>query len=114
VRLSGTELATTLEGPLGKKTTFMASARRSYLQLLFEALDLPIRPEYWDFQYKVTHKIDNKTTLNFIGVGAIDKFRLATPKESTPENMYILRSNPMIDQWNYTFGVSLKRLIKNG
>lgn len=114
VRLSGTELATTLEGPLGKKTTFMASARRSYLQLLFEALDLPIRPEYWDFQYKVTHKIDNKTTLNFIGVGAIDKFRLATPKESTPENIYILRSNPMIDQWNYTFGVSLKRLIKNG
>lgn len=114
VRLSGTELATTLEGPLGKKTTFMASARRSYLQLLFEALDLPIRPEYWDFQYKVTHKIDNKTTLNFIGVGAIDKFRLATPKESTPENIYILRSNPMIDQWNYTFGASLKRLIKNG
>jgi len=114
VRLSGTELATTLEGPLGKKTTFMASARRSYLQLLFEALDLPIRPEYWDFQYKVTHKIDNKTTLNFIGVGAIDKFRLAIPKESSPENMYILRSNPMIDQWNYTFGVSLKRLIKNG
>jgi hypothetical protein len=83
VRLSGTELATTLEGPLGKKTTFMASARRSYLQLLFEALDLPIRPEYWDFQYKVTHKIDNKTTLNFIGVGAIDKFRLAIPKESS-------------------------------
>lgn len=114
VRLSGTELATTLEGPLSKKTTFMASARRSYLQLLFQALDLPIRPEYWDFQYKVTHKIDNKTTLNFIGVGAIDKFRLATPKESTPENVYILRSNPKIDQWNYTFGVSLKRLIKNG
>lgn len=114
VRLSGTELATTLEGPLSKKTSFMASARRSYLQLLFQALDLPIRPEYWDFQYKVTHKIDNKTTLNFIGVGAIDKFRLATPKESTPENVYILRSNPMIDQWNYTFGVSLKRLINNG
>ncbi len=114
VRLSGTELATTLEGPLSKKTTFMASARRSYLQFLFQALDLPIRPDYWDFQYKVTHKIDNKTTLNFIGVGAIDKFRLATPKESTPENIYILRSNPMIDQWNYTFGVSLKRLIKNG
>lgn len=114
IRLSGTELAATLEGPLSRKTTFMASARRSYLQLLFQALDLPIRPDYWDFQYKVTHKIDNKTTLNFIGVGAIDKFRLATPKESTPENIYILRSNPMIDQWNYTFGVSLKRLITNG
>ena len=116
VRLSGTELATTLEGPLGKskKTTFMASARRSYLQFLFQALDLPIRPDYWDFQYKLTHKIDNKTTLTFLGIGAIDHFTLAAPKKSTPENLYILRANPTIDQWNYTFGVSLKRLLNNG
>lgn len=32
IRLAGTEVATTLEGPLGKKTNFLASARRSYLQ----------------------------------------------------------------------------------
>ena len=43
-RLSATEAALTLEGPLSKnkKTTFLASARRSYLELLFQALDLPI------------------------------------------------------------------------
>ena len=45
-RLSSTEVAATMEGPLSKKTTFLASARRSYLQLLFEAIDLPIRPNY--------------------------------------------------------------------
>ena len=44
-RLSGTEFAAMLEGPLGNKTTFMASARRSYLQFLFKLLDLPIRPD---------------------------------------------------------------------
>lgn len=114
IRLSASEVAATYEGPLSKKTTFLASARRSYLQYLFEALDLPIRPQYWDFQYKVTTHIDKKTTLNLIGIGALDKFRLAVPKKSSPENEYILRSNPAIDQWTYTVGASLKRLIKNG
>jgi hypothetical protein len=114
VRLSGTELALTGEGPLGKNTTLLASARRSYLQLLFSALDLPIRPNYWDFQLKLTHKIDAKTTLNVIGVGAIDEFRFGTPRNTTLEKEYVLSSNPSINQWNYTNGVSLKRLVKNG
>lgn len=114
VRLSGTEFATTLEGPLSKKTNFLVSARRSYLQFLFQALDLPIRPNFWDFQYKVTHKINAKTTLTAIGIGAIDDFYLATTKNSTPENEYIVRSQPLIKQWNYTTGFALKRLIKNG
>ena len=48
-RLSGTETALTCEGPLSKKTNYMASVRRSYLQILFKLLDLPIRPNYWDF-----------------------------------------------------------------
>lgn len=114
IRLGASEVAATLEGPINKKTTFLASARRSYLQYLFQALDLPIRPQYWDFQFKVSSAIDKKTTLNIIGIGAIDKFRLAVPKKSSAENEYILRSNPAIDQWTYTVGASLKRLIHNG
>ncbi|MCK6695628.1 MAG: TonB-dependent receptor, partial [Thermoanaerobaculia bacterium] len=88
VRIGASETAFTLDGPLGKKngkTTFLASARRSYLQLLFEALGLPIRPDYWDFQYKITHKFDAKTTLTALGVGAIDDFYFEAPKETTPE-----------------------------
>lgn len=116
VRLSATELAATLEGPLSnnKKTTFLASARRSYLQFLFQALDLPIRPNYWDFQYKITHQFDKKTTLTLLGVGAIDEFSFAAPSEATPEKLYILNSNPNINQWNYTVGAALKRTIRNG
>ena len=114
IRLSGTELATTFEAPLGKKTTMLLSARRSYLQFLFEIIDLPIRPNYWDFQYKVTHKFNEKTTLTAIGVGAIDEFTFEEPRESSPENEYVLRSNPSINQWNYTTGFALKRLVKDG
>ena len=117
VRVGASETALTLEGPLGKKngkTTFLASARRSYLQLLFKAIGLPIRPDYWDFQYKVTHKINAKTTFTALGVGAIDDFYFEAPKDATAENLYVLSSVPSINQWNYTQGFSLKRLIDDG
>lgn len=116
VRLSATDLSATLEGPLSrnKKTTFLASARRSYLQFLFSVIDLPIRPNYWDFQTKVTHQLNDKTTLSFIGLGAIDEFSFAKLKEATPEKLYVLNSNPFINQWNYTAGITLKRLVKDG
>ncbi|QIX63267.1 TonB-dependent receptor [Hymenobacter sp. BT18] len=114
VRLSGTEVAGTLEGPLAKNTTFLASVRRSYLQLLFQALDLPIRPNYWDAQFKVSTRLSPKTTLTALGVGAIDHFELAVPKKASPESEYTLRNTPTIDQWNYTLGVSLRQLLDRG
>ncbi len=116
IRLSATELAATFDGPLlkDKRTTFLASARRSYLQLLFSALDFPIRPNFWDFQYKISHQINKKTSLTFLGVGAIDEFSFAAPKKATPEKLYVLNSAPFINQWNYTVGASIKHLINNG
>src|SRR5699024_1795999 len=51
VRISSSEAAFTVEGPLFKSnkeeysnTTFIASVRRSYLQLLFQLIDLPFLP----------------------------------------------------------------------
>lgn len=114
VRLSSTELALSMEGPINKKTTFLASARRSYLQYFFQLIDLPIRPNYWDFQYKVTHRFNDKTTLTAIGLGAIDEFTFAVPKNSDATKEYIIRSYPTINQWNYTVGFTLKHLVSNG
>ncbi|MBP6620354.1 MAG: TonB-dependent receptor, partial [Leadbetterella sp.] len=114
IRLSATELATTFEGPISKNTTFLASARRSYLQLLFKAIDLPIRPNYWDFQTKISHQINKKTSLTFVGLGAIDEFSFAISDEYSAEKAQTINSAPNINQWNYTVGASLKRLINNG
>lgn len=114
VRLSGTELATTFDGPLSKKTTFLASARRSYLQYFFQLIDLPIRPNYWDFQFKITHRFNSKTSLSAIGLAAIDEFSFAVPKKSSPDKEYAIRSNPLINQDSYTFGLSLKHLVDRG
>jgi outer membrane receptor for ferrienterochelin and colicin len=112
--MSATELALTFDGPLSKNTTYLASVRRSYLQFLFQVIDLPIRPNYWDAQVKISSKLNEKTTLNFIGLGAIDEFRFAAPKDATPEKLYVINSNPLINQWNYTVGLSLRRLLNNG
>jgi len=115
IRLSATEVAATLEGPIKKEqTTFLASVRRSYLQFLFSAIDLPIRPNYWDFQYKITHRLSSKTTLSFLGIGSIDEFSFAQPREATPEKLYVLNSNPLIQQWSYTIGLVLRQQLKNG
>lgn len=113
-RVSFTETALTLEGPISKNTTFLASARKSYLSFLFKLIDLPIRPDFEDFQYKVTHKFNDKTKLTAIGLGAIDRFSFAPTKNSTPENTYVLRSTPYINQWNYTVGFNLNHRIENG
>ena len=114
LRISASEFAATFDGPINKKTTFLASVRRSYLQLLFKAIDLPIRPNYWDFQFKVNHKLNSKTTLTLLGIGAIDDFSFAAPKEATPEKLYILGSSPSLQQKSYTVGATIKRQINNG
>jgi hypothetical protein len=116
IRLSGTELAATLEGPLNKKKnlTYLASVRRSYLQLLFSLIDLPIRPNFWDFQYKLTYRPDAKSTLSFIGVGAVDQFGFGKINEPTQDKLYTLNQVPSIRQRSYVVGASYRRSVNNG
>ena len=116
-RLSASEAALTTEGPLGKKngkTTFLASVRRSYLQFIFQLIDLPFLPDYWDYQYKVSHKINNKNELNFIGIGSIDNFTFKRPDDPTLEQLAILEQIPLNTQRTNTLGVSWRHSIKNG
>ncbi|NOQ70768.1 MAG: TonB-dependent receptor plug domain-containing protein [Crocinitomix sp.] len=116
IRASFTESSLTFEGPIGKnkKTDYLVSARASYLDFLFTLIDLPIRPNFTDYQYKVTHRFDDKTTLTAIGLGAVDRFSFAETKNATPESEFFRRSLPFITQWNYTVGVAVKRRIENG
>jgi len=116
-KLSGTltvgssDFGLSLEGPLGKKSTFIFSVRRSYLQILFKALKLPFLPTYNDMQYKHSIKLDTKNELTILGLGAIDDFKLNTSvneglsdTEEIEKNTYILGNLPVNSQWNYTLG----------
>jgi outer membrane receptor for ferrienterochelin and colicin len=103
--IGASDLALTLDGPILKKTTFIFSARRSYLQFLFSALGLPFLPTYNDFQWKSKTKFDLKNELTVIGIGAIDQFNLNTGIKNPDENQkYILGYLPVFEQWNYAVG----------
>jgi hypothetical protein len=112
--VSATDVGLTLEGPLSDKTTFLFSARRSYLQFLFEAIGLPFLPTYNDFQAKVKYKIDKKNELTFIGLGAIDQFQLNLEANDTEDKQFLLANLPVAPQWNYTNGLVYKRYQENG
>ncbi len=118
--LGSSDAALTFDGPLGKKADFIFSARRSYLQFLFAALQLPILPTYNDFQYKVNLKVNDKNRITFIGLGAIDNFRLnlkvnerVTDPDVREQNNFIINNLPIQNQWNYTVGMNWLHYSKN-
>ncbi len=118
-RVSASETAVTLNGPLFKgkkeesKTSFIVSGRRSYLQYLFALIGLPIRPDYYDYQYKITHKINAYNTLNLIGVGSIDEFTVAADDELEADGQATLEQVPFIEQNSNVIGLSWKKLFRN-
>lgn len=107
--LGATDLAATFDGPLGKNSTLIASYRRSYLQFLFAALELPFLPTYNDFQFKYKYKPDNKQEFTLLGLGAYDNVVLNRAANKTEEQRYILGNLPENNQWNYTIGASYRR-----
>ena len=115
-RFGASDSAITIEGPFSKsednKTTFIFSARKSYLQFLFELIGLPIRPDYWDFQWKVNHKIDDYNSINFIGLGAIDDFSVEAPDDFDFTQQSFLEQVPIIQQNSTTNGISWIRKFK--
>ncbi len=112
--VGASDLAFSSEGPISGKTTYLASIRRSYLQFLFSALKLPFLPTYNDFQFKVKTKINDKTELSFIGLGALDNSVLNLKANETEEQRYILSYLPENKQWNYTLGLVLKHYNASG
>ena len=119
LRVSATDAALTLEGPLFKKeqkeskTSFLLSVRRSYLQALFELIGLPIRPNYWDYQYKVSHQIGEYNDLYILGLGSIDDFTVEAPNEFDENAQAILEQAPFIEQKTNSIGVTWKRRFKD-
>ncbi len=112
--VGATDFGLTLEGPIGDKTTFLFSARRSYLQFLFEVIGLPFLPTYNDFQAKIKFKPSEKSEITFVGLGAIDQFTLNLEANETESQRYLLEQLPVSPQWNYTNGIVYKHYDEEG
>ncbi len=118
--LGSSDLAVAAEGPVGKKSGLIVSARRSYLQGLFTLLGLPFLPTYNDFQFKFKTKFNDKNQLTILGLGAIDRFSLNlkidddTASTDFLRNKYLLDNLPINNQWNYTVGAKWEHYKEKG
>ncbi len=113
-QIGASDIGLTAEGPLGDRTGMIVSVRRSYLQFLFSALELPFLPTYNDFTLKVKHKFENGNELTLLGIGAIDDFALNLEANETESQQYILNNLPVNEQWNYSTGVKYTMYGENG
>lgn len=104
-----TDYGLSLDGPLLPKTTFLVSARRSYLKMLFGIIGLPFLPVYNDFQFKTVTRFDRKNELTVLGIGAYDVNHLNTGiKDPDDHQKYLLNWMPESRQWSYTVGATYK------
>ncbi len=109
VSIGASDAGITLEGPIGKKSTFIVSARQSYLQALFSLIGLPFLPTYNDFQLKYKFEFNKRNQITLIGLGAVDKMRLNVDLEDpTDGQRYLINYLPEFNQWNYTIGLVYK------
>lgn len=114
------DLGLTFEGPTGPKSSLIFSARRSYLQFLFELIGLPFLPIYNDFQFKWVHQPSPNERLTVLGIGAYDDFQLNlsvaddTSAEDYIDQVAILDALQVNQQWNYTVGVKYDKFTEDG
>jgi hypothetical protein len=112
--LGASDLGLTIDGPAGKNSSLLMSVRRSYLQFLFSALELPFLPNYTDFQFKYRVRLDDKNEITVIGLGAKDDFSLNLKANETEYQRYILDYIPVQEQYSYVLGLVYKHFRKNG
>ena len=101
--LGASEVSLASNGHIGKKTSYLVSVRQSYLQFLFDMLDLPFLPTFTDAQFKLKTRFNEQNELTVLGLGGIDNMRLNT-KADSEDNEYILSYLPKIKQETFTVG----------
>ncbi len=112
--LGASEVSLTLDGPIGENTSYIVSARRSYLKFLFDIIGLPFLPTFNDYQLKVRSKLDQRNEITLVSIGSLDKFALNTAiKDPTEEQEYILSNVVVNEQWSYAIGGVYKHFSDN-
>lgn len=109
--ISATQFGLDIEGPVTSNSTFIVSARRSYLDFIFQAADFSFVPEYYDGFAKYDWKLDNKNSISFLLIAAFDNVKYFNDTEDQRyDNSRILGS----DQTQYATGISYRHLFNSG
>lgn len=110
--ISASQFGINAEGPLlNENSSFMFSARRSYLDFIFKAAGFSFVPEYYDVLTKADFKIDATNSLSFLFIGAFDNVKFFNDNsDKRYDNSRILGS----DQIQYVTGFSYRKLFNEG
>jgi len=109
--VSATQFGFDLEGPVSSNSSFIFSARRSYLDFIFQAADFSFVPEYYDGLLKYDISFDNRNSLSFLLISAFDNVKYFNDTEDQRyDNSTILGS----DQTQYATGISYQHLFNKG
>ena len=109
INLSIAGFGAIVEGPITENGSFLFSIRRSYLELVQEAIRLTSVPNYWDFNLKAVYDLSPNDRLTLIGLAGIDKVDFSG--ESAENNPY---GNSDDDQKIYALGLNYKKLFRKG
>lgn len=105
--IGASEIGAGASGHMGDRTTYIASVRQSYLQLLFRLLGLPMLPNYIDGQFKSRTKIDSRNEVSFIALAGFDNMKLSDSPDDKGDE-YLLSYLPVLKQETFTVGTSYK------
>ena len=72
IDLSTAGIGGVIEGPLGNDGSFIASGRRSYLNLIHNLIGLTAVPNYQDAFFKATYNLSPTNTVTFMNIGGYD------------------------------------------
>lgn len=99
-----------LEGPIQKgKSSYLFSARKSYLDLILSATGLTAVPNYSNFNLKATYDLSSKHKLSLIGLAGIDKINFKGSNDD--DDPFISRTD--FSGWQAAGGIVHKWLIDN-
>lgn len=105
--LGASEVGLSGSGHIGGRTTYIFSARQSYLQMLFKLLGLPFLPNYIDAQVKIKSRLSDRDEVTVLALAGIDDMRLNT--DQTGESAeYLLSYLPQLKQETFTVGASYR------
>lgn len=110
INLSGTGFGAVLEGPLGsgKRGSWLFSARRSYLDFIFNASGFGFVPSYSSAQLKAVYDLNSKNILTVNAIANYDYVNFNNDTEENIQNNQTLLDN---DQWGYVNSYELKSLV---
>lgn len=108
---AATGVGAIVEGPLGRRGSLIVGARRSYLDFLFAALDLPFVPSYTDLTTKVVFRPTTRDRLSFFFSGAVDRVKLVN---ESADDRYENARTVVPRQDSYFSGLGWQRTFARG